>query len=157
MTDLSLAIAGLPEREQILILRAACHVADEPLLPVQAQFCNRVTELDAARLIHAIERGAMVIQRGTAWADLEGALRARMPHLTRVVLECTRLGLVRQATTQLWPDVWRTWLVAAPVHEQAGLNRTRCTASFQRPYGRFRLSDERALIDCAACLSVTDA
>lgn len=150
MTDLSLAVAGLPEREQTLILRSACHVADESRLPEALRLCNRVSDLDVARLLHAIERGAVVVQRDSAWADLTGDLRARMPHLTRIVNECLRLGLVTRTSRQVAPDVWRTWLVAAPVH-CGGAGGPHCGRT--RRAQRYRLADDLSLVDCEACLS----
>lgn len=146
MTDLNVAIANLPEREQILILRSTCHVADEARLPEALHFCNHVTDLDVARLIHAIERGAVVVEHGKAWVDLGGALRARMPHLTRIVRECLRLGLVTRTSRELAPDIWQTWLIAAPVHCDCG------HPCLTRPGRRVRLADDLALVDCEACL-----
>lgn len=152
MTDIALAIAGLAEREQILILRSALHVVpDENTLPVQAQFANKVTELDAARLIHAVERGCTVVERERVWTDLAGTLRARMPHLTRIVNECLRLRLVVRTTRMIAPDVWRIRVIAAPVHLRAGENRPAC---IDRPTAviRYRVTDDSGLIDCKACL-----
>lgn len=151
MTDIALAIAGLAEREQLLILRSALHVVpDESALPERARFHNKVTELDAARLLHAIERGYMVVPEDRAWTDLRGTLRTRMPHLTRIVNECLRLGLVSRMSEQIAPDVWRTHLVPAAVHLSAGINRTLCPASAGLSF-RFRLTDDPGLIDCEAC------
>jgi hypothetical protein len=151
MTDLSLAVAGLPEREQTLILRSAAHIADESRLPAWAQLCNHVTDLDVARLIHAIERGTIVISHGAAWTDLTGELRARTPHLTRIVNECLRLGLVTRTSKQTAPDIWRTWLVAAPVHYGRSAGVPACHRGRTRPI-RYRMSDDLTLIDCDACL-----
>lgn len=149
--NLSLAVAGLPEREQILILRSVTHVADESRLPAWAQLCNRVTDLDVARLIHAIERGTIIYSHGAAWTDLGGDLRARMPHLTRIVNECLRLGLVERTSEQTAPGIWRTWLVAAPVHCNGGANIPTHHRGRTRPI-RYRLSSDLALVDCDACL-----
>lgn len=154
MTDIALAIAGLAEREQLLILRSALHVVpDENALPEWARFHNKVTELDAARLLHAIERGYLVVPEDRAWTDLRGTLRTRMPHLTRIVNECLRLGLVSRKSEEIAPDVWRTYLVPAAVHFSAGVNRTLCPASAGLSF-RFRLTDDPGLIDCEACLGL---
>lgn len=150
--DLTLAVAQLPEREQLLILRSCCHEADERWMPVAVQFCQKVSVLDAARLIHAIERGATVVEHDRVWTDLGGSLRARMPHLTRIVNECLRLGLVTRTSTETFPDVWLTRLATAPVHFSAGLNTTRCPASRNGQTRRFRLTEDPALVDCKACL-----
>lgn len=154
MTDIALAIANLAEREQLLILRSALHVVpDENALPEWARFHNKVTELDAARLIHAIERGYVVVPADRAWTDLRGTLRTRMPHLTRIVEECRRLRLVTtvvRATVvrDMGPDIVRVQLVAADVHLVAGPNRPACG---QSGMARFRLTDDPGLIDCKAC------
>ena len=147
MTDLLSALAEISDRERLLLYRSVLHCTDQPL-PEWAQFHNRVTDLDAARLIHAIERGAVVHPHGAAWLDTTGRLRAKMPHLTRIVNECLRLRLVEQATEPIGPDVWRTRLQTARVHLLAGINRPACT---QRGSVRFRLTDDPALIDCPAC------
>lgn len=148
MTDLSHVVATLPEREQILALRSVLHALDnEDLLPVPLQFCNKVSDLDAAWLILAVERGYTVVQQGAVWTDLRGDLRARMPHLTRIVNECLRLKLVRRRSREVMPDVWRVWLTAAQVHRDAGLNKPACGVTGQR----FRLADDSRLIDCPAC------
>lgn len=149
--DLLGAVADLPEREQLLILRSVTHIADETELPAWAQLCNHVTDLDVARLIHAIERGTVVVPRDNVWTDLRGNLRAAMPHLTRTVNECLRLGLVQRASEQTAPGVWRTWLVAAPIHRDAGGRVPACHRGRTRPI-RFRLTDDPGLIDCKACL-----
>lgn len=150
MTDVQLQIVQLPEREQNLINRSVCHIADETLLPEALRLGNRVTDLDVARLLLAVERGFVVVPRDETWTDLTGALRARMRHLTRVANECIRLRLLVRTTEQITVDIWRTRLVAAPVHLMAGPNRPACPA----PGGmvRYRLSDDRNLIDCPACL-----
>ena len=149
--DLAGVVATLPEREQILCLRSVLHCTSAEL-PEWAQFHNRVTDLDAARLILAIERGFTVVQRDTVWTDLRGTLRARTPGLTRIVNECLRLRLVERKSHQVALDVWRIWLVTAPVHRMAGTNKPAC------PQGgrmiRYRLTDDPALIDCPACVSL---
>lgn len=152
MTDLDLVVANLPDREKILILRSVTHVAAEEKLPEALHFHNRVTDLDAARLIHQIERGAIVVQQGAAWTDRGGTLRKQMPHLTRIVNECLRLGLVHQNSREMAPGVWLTWLEAAPVHLIRGDNRTACDASRRVRAARFRLTDDIGLVDCHACL-----
>ncbi len=156
MTDLSLAIADLPEREQTLIWRSACHlVPDEAALPEMLRLHNHVTELDTVRLLHEIERGAVVVPRDDAWTDVAGTLRYKMPHLTRIVNECLRLRLLVRIAEQTGPDIWRTRLAAAPVHRHAIDHQPTCGRDFGMV--RFRVSDDPALIDCPACLKVTDA
>lgn len=143
MTDLSLAVADLPASEQRLIARAGLHAMKDPSEPLA--FRDGVTDLDAARLIHAIERGYVVVPRGRVWTDLSGALRARMPHLTRVVQECLRVRLVSIAAVHFGGDVVRHQLVAAPVHLRG---------AHDLPEGwRHRLTDDATLIDCKACLA----
>lgn len=149
--NLTEALSTLSEREQHLILRSVLHCTDQEL-PEQAQFHNHVTDLDAARLILAVERGTIVVQRDTAWTDFTGTLRARMPHLTRIVNECLRLRLVVRHTEHIWPDVWQTKLAAAPVHLEAGVNRPACVRPGE--VARYRLTDDIGLIDCKACLDL---
>jgi hypothetical protein len=152
MTDLAIEVANLPEREQTLILRSVAHVADESRLPEQMRLCNRITDLDVARLIHGIERGAIVVQRDAVWVDRGGLMRRRMPHLTRIVNECLRLGLVDRVSQEISPDVWRVWLSAAPVHQQAPGGGPVCPVAGERRTRRLRLSDDPGLVDCPACL-----
>lgn len=142
MTDLSLAVADLPASEQRLIARAGLHAMKDP--PGALAFRD-VSDLDAARLIHAIERGYVVVPRGRAWTDLSGALRARMPHLTRVVQECLRVRLVSIVTVPFGGDVVRHQLMAAPVHlrDAHALPEER----------RYRLTEDITLVDCKACLA----
>jgi hypothetical protein len=150
MTDLTGIMATLPEREQLLCLRAVLHCTLQEL-PVWAQFSNHVTDLDAARLIHSIERGALYVPSSThdGWASL--APTRGFPHLTRVVNECLRLRLVKRVTAKTGSDVWRTMLGTAPVHLEAGINRPACGESGSI---RFRLTDDIGLIDCQACLAL---
>jgi hypothetical protein len=151
MTDLNVALSDISERERLLLYRSVAHCTAQEL-PEWAQFHNHVTDLDAARLVHAIERGAVVVEQGAAWTDTTGALRARMPHLTRIVNECLRLRLVRRAGQQIAPDVYRTRLQTADVHLEAGVNKPQCHAG--NTHVRFRLTDDPALIDCKACLDL---
>lgn len=157
MTDLSLAIADLPEWEQRLILRSSAHVVpDESRLPETLHFREHVTELDAARLIHAIERGVTYVPSCThdGWASV--APTPGFPYLSRVVRECLRLGLVRRVSEEVAPDIWRTTLVAAPVHLAVPDYRAACSAHVRTPHRRLRLSDDLALVDCMACRAQAD-
>lgn len=152
--DLTEVLSTLSEHEQHLMLRSVLHCTSAEL-PEWAQLHNHVTDLDAARLIHAIERGFTIVQEGAAWTDLRGTLRAKMPHLTRIVNECLRLRLVERRSHELAPDVWRVWLVAAPVHLETGwINRPACLNVPNRTMMRFRLTADPALIDCKACLAL---
>lgn len=142
-------ILDISEREHTLIVRAAAHVID-PLVAGDSAFQRDVTDLDAARLVHRIERGAIVIpsRTGRSWHEVPDG--PYMLHLTRVVEECLRLGIVERLTVQTAPAIWRTQLAAAPVHLCTAPGVARCDAG--RPGKRLRLLDEPGLVDCAACV-----
>lgn len=142
-------------RELDLITRAGAHsLAETRLAPVQ-RFRDGVTDLDVARLIHRIERGTTIVPSSPGcWTVLAGP-NALIPHLSRVVREAMRVGLVHEDTVRTAPDVVRTILVAAPVHlrhPRLVRGQTACTASARVPYGRFRTLPDVDLVDCSACL-----
>jgi hypothetical protein len=148
-------LPDLPQRELDLIARAGAHCLADESTPDATRFRNHVTDLDAARLIHQIERGALIVPAGKAWCVRGGRFRDR--HLTRIANECLRLGLVERVTRNTAPDVVLTYLIAAPVHLRAGIGETRCWDSYLRPGARFRTLGDRRLVDCRACLALTDA
>ena len=146
MTDLDLS-----QRELDLIARAGAHCLADESTPDATRFRNHVTDLDAARLIHRIERGALVVPAGRTWHMIGGWDDV---HLTRIVNECLRLGLVEASTAHTGRDIVRTTLTAAPVHLRSG-NVPACAAA--DPGTRYRLVTDPALADCPACLARTDA
>ena len=146
--EFSSALIGLSTHEADLITRAGAHAAAEATLAPYARFTNDVTDLDAARLIHLLERGALVVPHVRAYVMFRG--RTPMPHLTRTVIECLRLGLAVQETLPTAPDIYRTQIRPAKMHLRAGaVNQPRChdTAAL-----RYRTLDDLDLVDCAACL-----
>jgi hypothetical protein len=148
-------LPDLPQRELDLIARAGAHCLADENTPDAIRFRGHVTDLDVARLIHQIERGALIVPAGKAWCVRGGRFHDR--HLTRIVNECLRLGLVERVTRNTASDVVLTYLIAAPVHLRTGINETRCWDSYLRPGARFRTLDVRRLVDCHACLALTDA
>ncbi len=147
MTDLDLS-----QRELDLIARAGAHCLADESTPDATRFRDHVTDLDAARLIHRIERGALVVPAGRAWHMIGGWDDV---HLTRIVNECLRLGLVETLVGHTGRDIVRTTLAVAPVHLRAG-TAPACAAAGPGTR-RFRLTDDPGLIDCPACLTRTDA
>jgi len=146
MTDLDLS-----QRELDLIARAGAHCLADKDTPDATRFRDHVTDLDAARLIHRIERGALVVPAGRAWHMIGGWDDI---HLTRIVNECLRLGLVEASVGHTGRDIVRTTLIAAPIHLRSG-SGTACAAADSGT--RYRLTDDPGLIDCPACLTRTDA
>jgi hypothetical protein len=142
----------LSQRELDLITRAGAHILAGGDTPGTVQFDAHVTELDSVRLIHQIERGALVVPAGRAWHMIGSQ---RHPHLTRIVNECLRLGLVEASTSYTGPDIVRTALTAAPVHLLAAPGRPACPAS--DPNTRYRVLEDPRLLDCPACLARTNA
>lgn len=142
----------LSDTERVLIKRAVAHALPEDDAPEVIRFRDGVTDLDAARLIHRIERGAIIVPAGRTWVVLGAA--DRTPHLARIVEECLRLGLVHRCSVQLGKDVIRIQLAAAPVHRcRGGLdpNGTLCSMSRLWPAKRYRCTDDPKLIDCFTC------
>ena len=72
-------------------------------------------------------------------------------HLTRVVEECLRLGLVHRLVRETGPSIYLTFLETAPVHVRRGPGRTLCDAWRFRTDLRFRTVDDAQLADCTAC------
>ena len=149
MTDLT--ILDLPQRELDLIARAGAHCLAGAGAPDATRFRNHVTDLDAARLIHRIERGALVVPAGRTWHMIGGWDDI---HLTRIVNECLRLGLAEASTAHTGRDIVRTTLTAAPVHLRVR-DMPACAAA--DPGTRYRLVTDPGLADCPACLARTDA
>lgn len=143
--------AALSDREESLITRAAAHaLADE--MAGDSRFRNGVTDLDAARLIHRIERGALIVPSitGRSWHEVPRG--PHMPPLTRVIEECLRLGLVERLTVETAPAIWRTQLQAAPVHIRTTPGAVLCGRHFRAPGKRLRALRDVTLADCAACV-----
>lgn len=152
MTDLNLDLLGdLPQRELDLIARAGAHCLADGSTPDAVRFRNHVTDLDVARLIHRIERGALVVPAGRTWHMIGGWDDI---HLTRIVNECLRLGLVEASTAHTGRDIVRTTLTAAPVHLRVR-DMPACAAA--DPGTRYRLVTDPGLADCPACLARTNA
>jgi hypothetical protein len=145
----------LPARDLILVVRAGAHAAPDYELPASAQFRDGVSDLDVARLILRIERGAAVVagSSGRSWHTVPRGFR--MPPLTRVVNEALRVRLVRLDAVRTGPHTVRQQLACAPVHvrdfTRTGRRRTACAAWLSEPFVRYRTVDDPGLADCIAC------
>jgi len=144
-------LAHLSEREQVLIARAASHVLADDAAG-DSRFRKGVTDLDAARLIHRIERGALIVPSATGRSWHEVPRGPHMPPLTRVIEECLRLGLVERLSVETAPAIWRTQLQAAPVHIRTTPGAVLCGKHSRAPGKRLRALRDATLADCAACV-----
>lgn len=144
-------LATISEREQNLITRSASHALAD-VVAGDSRFRNGVTDLDAARLIHRIERGAMIVPSATGRSWHEVPRGPHMPPLTRVIEECLRLGLVERLTVETAPGIWRTQLQAAAVHIETAPGHVLCRRHLRAPGKRLRALRDATLADCAACL-----
>lgn len=144
---------SLSTHETALVARAAAHALAEEATPALARFTNGVDDLDVARLIMRIERGSVIVPSAVSRAWLALNEIEREPHLTRIVKEAIRVGLVYPGTIRTGPHLIRVQLVAAPVHLRRVPGVPVCPESQEKPYGRYRTLDEAAWVDCSACLS----
>jgi hypothetical protein len=139
----------LSATERVLIARSVAHVLPDEDTPDVARLRDGVTDLDAARLILRIERGALIVPAGRSWVVLHDANRTL--RLARIVEECLRLRLVYRDMIEIGPDVLRCQLAAAPVHHRTGANRTLCPMSLKYPHARYRCVGDSTLVDCLTC------
>jgi hypothetical protein len=141
----------LSQRDIDLILRAGAHALAVENTPALTRFRNGVTDEDAARLIHQIERGARIVMAtsGRSWHAVPR--RATRAPLTRIVDECLRLGLVYVQSEPTGPSTRRLSLAASITHYRRAPGKTLCSMSSTAPYFRYRLLDDIGLVDCQAC------
>lgn len=141
------ACAGRIEPHEMgLVLRAGCHAATPSTLPEPCRFQGKVTDLDAARLLLAVERGTRVVLGGNLEWTVSGGLSPLGGHLTRITRECIRLGLAYAREGRLH---------AAPVHLRSvrWLTRPACAENGALRY-RILSGQDSALADCEECLDV---
>lgn len=150
-------VANLPkhlpacERDQGLIARAGAHAADPELLPEEARFQGSVTDLDVARLLLALDRGAAVWPHERGWRT-EQRTALMFGRLSATVRECLRLGLVHTMREQTGPSSFREFLVPAITHLRHRADHRAPACPAPRSIKRYRLVDDRVLVDCQTCL-----
>jgi len=147
-----MATIEISEKERNLITRAGAHALDPKTAPLHLMLKRSVTDLDAARLIHRLERGAVIVptSSGRAWHEIpEGP---HIPRFTIIVEECLRLGLVRRESIVTGRDRRRIQLAAAMVHLRGRLPWV--TACEDDQQLRYRVLEDRALVDCLTCLGI---
>ena len=151
---------NLSDADRIKVIRAGCHATAEVMLDRDAQLREGVTDLDVARVLLALEGGALIIpgpRNSTRWMAPHGSpLRAmdgtyERRSLNRVVGEMIRLGLAYVATQRTGPSSFRRFLAPALVHARGGRGRPACGGP-TTTIKRFRLVDELTLVDCQACV-----
>lgn len=140
------------ERDHRLAARAAAHADEEHV------YSDGVTDLDIARLILALERGALIHPTAsmTQWAAPAGSpLRAPKRPLNATVNEAIRVGLCRVATEPTGPSAVRVRLAPAPVHARSEVRplMPACQVfSLPQPDRYWRLLDDLTLVDCQGCI-----
>ena len=146
-----MALTDLSPAEQTLVIRSAAHCIPEHLIPSRLRFRNGVDDLDAARLLLAVERGTVIVQvaSGRSWHTVPRT--DRMPSLTRVVEECLRLGLVYRDSVITGPALRRIQLAAAPIH----LRGMPC--DMPSNFRRVRMLADVRLVDCLVCKRIGQA
>jgi len=145
-------VTDLSPADTVLVTRAYSHALADSAVPPALRFRNGVDDLDAARLLLQLERGAVIVQAtsGRSWHTVPRG--ERMPPLTRVVNECLRLGLVYLTSVDRGPSVRRLQLAAAVIHLRKAPNTTTCSASELVPGQRWRTLPDVNMVDCFACL-----
>ncbi|MET0415988.1 MAG: hypothetical protein ABW022_08210 [Actinoplanes sp.] len=133
------------EREAILIERAGTLAMPEAALRSAQRFHGGVTDLDAARVMRAIEAGTVLYQnRLGRWCAPAGS---PLPNgrTSSTVHEMIRTGLLRH---------FRDHLIPAPVHLDSGDHVSTClfVGEDLGPM-RARLTKDVDLVDCQNCLT----
>jgi hypothetical protein len=141
----------LSPTDWMAIERAGAHTVHANLLEPAQRFQDGVSDLDAARLLRALDAHAQVAQVGRDGWMSRPSIRWTKGLLGRTVRECLRLKLVEAHTA---PGVG-AWITPAEVH-LAGVDNLRPLCDDSDPWEiksqRYRLVRERLLADCVACL-----
>jgi hypothetical protein len=148
------------ETQDAWATRAGAHAAEASVLRVAQRFQNQVTDLDVARVMLALERGARpFLNRMGRWFVPTGTPLNGMPahKLSTVIQEMIRTGLVRHHRPWHAPDV----LIPAPTHFRVKVELTQPDQTLQHSACLFvgedlgpmraRLVDRLDLTDCLAC------
>jgi hypothetical protein len=138
---------------QRAVQRSAAHVVPEGTLTALQRPQGAVSDLNIARLMRALESGVLVYQGGRYGWKCDGGLPLAQRTLGNTVTEAVRVGLVRAISEPTGPQVRKVFVVPAPVHLRTMPSRPLCR--WNEPPGviRYRLTDDRGLADCDACLA----
>lgn len=153
------ASINLTEDEERLIHRAGTHAVHDHLLTPALRWAGRVTDLHVARLVHEIEKGAIIVpsRTGKTWVALTEIPKMERPSITAVVNEALRLQVVHHGTERTGRSSYLTFLVPAPTHARsaARTDSPACKLYAVRPI-RWRLigRDGLAFVDCQACMDL---
>lgn len=151
-----MSLADLSTEDQILVLRSTAHVLAVSETPPVLRFRDGVTELDAARLILSVERGAVIVQAvsGRSWHAVPR--RAGRAPLTRIVEQCLHFGLVYRDSVITGPALRRIQLGAPPIHLRTD-HGLACRADMVVLGRRWRSLADPRLVDCLACKRADEA
>jgi hypothetical protein len=142
------------EAQDAFAIRASAHAADPGVLRAAQRFQSLVTDLDVARVMLALERGAKPTRnRADRWSVPAGTpLNGMTPgRLSNAIREMVRTGLVRHYRNKTGDH-----LIPAPVHfrdrHDDGSQTSAClfVGEDLGPM-RARLVDRLDLVDCLAC------
>lgn len=138
------------------VTRAAAH-ADEMVTPE-----NGVTDLDLARLLRALDNGVQIHPQGShRWKAPSGSPLAGR-NLSNTVNEALRAKLAFIQATPVSPGVIKLAVRPAVVHmRHPRASRFPACLEVLHPNGgfggaRFRLVDDRSMVDCEACAGRVD-
>jgi len=157
-----MTIAELAPKDQGLVIRASAHAAAEAMLLPGSRFQEGVTDLEVARVLSALERGALIVpsaSRPNRWMlgvgtpnPLVGMESNAGPRpLSRIVAEMIRLGLAYPRTERTGPASYRTYLEPAMVHLRGPVWRLPMCGGPSSTIKRYRLVDDLTLVDCQSC------
>lgn len=142
-----------PVRQDVIeVLRATAHVQPAADLPPAGRFKQGVTDLDAARVLRALENGTEVLQGGRhVWFAAPAMPRPfTAPMLALVVQELIRTGLAFGISEELNRSTWRVRVIPALIHvRRPGTQRPACSA--RRP--RYRLVENTQAASCPDCFT----
>lgn len=138
---------------QRAVQRSAAHVVSPDVLTALQRFQGAVSDLNIACLLRALESGVIVYQGGRYGWACDGGLPLAQRTLGNTVAEAVRVGLVRAVSEPTGPQVRKVYVVPAPVHLRCLPSRPLCRWNQPPGVTRYRLVDDRALADCAACLA----
>lgn len=136
--------------ETIEALRATAHAAFPETLPAAGRF-KGISDLEAARVLRALENGTEIVQGGRHVWQAAPALPPpfTLPRVALVVAELIRTGLAFGHSEEVAPQIRRARVIPAPIHLRGG---ARSLCPINRP--RYRLTEEPQVADCPMCLAM---